>query len=741
MALLPETLRILFEAHVFQQRARLDAKMEEMRSLILAEVEWKLSSFRKTLIDQETRAGPELSGPGYTSWTMSPEDGARLKRWEREEEEVRERRIQLRSEGIQPCSPQKVEMRSYETEARVKEQEIRMKALAEELKTIEKERRKMEELKREMKEKQQVERKRALEEEWKNIEREKQKIEEERKEMERQAKIQEKRLREKKRLEMEAKQQEDAVRKKALEEQRQREKIDLEWKRIEAEQKLMETEKQQLLERVRKLEEEAVAEKKAVTADTNRVKEEWEKVKKEKRRMEKERWELRRKEEGLQRAVEKEMRGYEALMKEMKKDKQNLERDRKGMAEEKILRGGKSDEVKPEVKITEMVVEDSEAGEVARGNGERAESSDEFSSWDSDESDQDDLWKPEAKSNTAKKELPEATVSAETGDEDSPWDSDEEQAIPTGTKTSAMAPNTQRANSPQEPADVCSVPSQNSAATKQNKALGDADLFEEELKEIEKQQEAIPSNSKPVVALNIQKATTPSRALSDAELFDKELEELEKELEVNTSNKKPLVAPNNQKVTSIPNKRMTTGDVQKETTLMKQDNVCSMPIKKNTCVKTQSDVLTDPWSDEDLEECDYKPNTQTQKKKTIPAKKEEEEDTDTIVRELERLNEELKKPKVLTAPKKLDQPLANNYTSTASTYGQNDTKACVEWRARERQNDSTPRSATGRSPTGLKAGSNLAGLKGSGTQGQKASSIEGPKSPVYLKYLDRFNNR
>ena len=44
-----------------------------MQSLILAEVEWKLSSFMKLLIERQRTAGPGPNRPGDTSWAMAPD--------------------------------------------------------------------------------------------------------------------------------------------------------------------------------------------------------------------------------------------------------------------------------------------------------------------------------------------------------------------------------------------------------------------------------------------------------------------------------------------------------------------------------------------------------------------------------------------------------------------------------------------------------------------------------------------
>ncbi|XP_041967293.1 caldesmon-like [Alosa sapidissima] len=717
MRRLEESWRLLFEAKAFQERAwlesRIEAKMEEMHSLILADVEWKMHSFMKLLMEQERRAGTGLTSALCISWAMSPEDRARLERWEREEEEVRERRRQLK-EAWPSVSLQKVDIRQAfhpdprVTEARLREEkEVRM--TAEQWKAIENEKRKKEEVRREIRErsakldqeKLQEDRK-ALEVEWKNLEKEKRKIEEERKEMERQAKVQEQlqakfqeQQLEEKRRESEAREREDALRKKALTVECEKEKIGIERMKIEVVLKEVETQKEQLLEKRKKLKEKVVRERRTVATDKQRLKEEWEKVEEEKKRMEKERRELEQKEEELQGAqeIEKKQREYKALMREMEKEKQKTEKYRKELMVEKAQQGNKegekeSDEVKQNMEITETVIKQEKAVEVAQGKAEKAEVPDD-NSWDSDESNRGEPFKPKAKCNIALmkagsqespvKELPKPAVSAQDNEDDS-WDSDEE-VIPT---KATRAPTTQRSTLPLKPGSVCNVPVKNTCTKKQSKALNDAELFDKELKELEREMEV---KRKTTPATNIQKAAVPMKALVDPELLDKELEELEKKLTAGPSNRKPTVAKN----------------IQKATVPVKQGDAGSVAVQKKPCPKKQSKALDDEFSDDlfntDLEE----------KKATRKPAKEHPDDTDAIVRELEKLNEELKDPK----------------GSMGSLYSQRDKRA-YEWKHKDYQHKFSSKGMTG---------SNLTGVKTPETKNQKVNSPLFPRDAIHLKYL------
>ncbi|XP_063052257.1 axoneme-associated protein mst101(2)-like [Engraulis encrasicolus] len=470
---------------VFQERARteaiMEAKMQELHSIILAEVELKLSSFKRMVIEQERRAGPEFSSLGHISWAMTLDDQAKLRRWEREEEELRWMRMQqMRPAQKQAWSPQpRVEVKPSDTEARLREElaareqqelKARMKALEDSLKLMEDCRRDMKDLVAKTKEQErwEAEREKALEEERKRVENEKQEREKEesRKEMEREAKMQEKKLEEMKQREIEVKQKEEAARK-ALEEERQCEMAQLHQREIEAERIHIETEEaksqenklKEMTKREIEVAQKEEAARKALERDhqcqiaeshQREIEAERLLIETEKKRLERQKKVLKQKVEQLQRNEgkmawehETERKRLEREMRDLKQEVEVLQRTNEAREYEARKEKQNFERAKREMRAMKMQREKQES---KKKRDEAAQRNNCDVAYDSDDSYYEDSWKEEGK-----EQRPEVTT------------------ISASAINTAVVRKPRKATLTEKPADVSRAPPVKSTTKKANK--------------------------------------------------------------------------------------------------------------------------------------------------------------------------------------------------------------------------------------------------------------------------------
>ncbi|XP_063052425.1 trichohyalin-like [Engraulis encrasicolus] len=630
---LQETSWMRLEKLVFKERGRTEAiienKMEELHSSILSEVELKLSSFKRMVIEQERRAGPEFSSLGHISWAMSLDDQAKLRRWQREEEELRWMRMQqMRPAQKQAWSPQsRVEVKPSDTEARLREEmaareqqelKARMKALEDNLKLMEDFRRDMKDLMAKTKEKErwEVEREKALEEERKRVEREKQEKEKEesRKEMEREAKIQEKKLEEMKQCEIELKQKEEEARKSLLKEM-----ADLDRREIEAERLLMEAEKKRL-ER-----EKRVLKQRVDHLQRNEGKMAWE-HETERKRLEREMRDLKQKVEDLQ-ATNEAREEYEA-----RKEKQNFERAKRGQTEMKMQR-----EKNKERKKTK--------DEVTQHNCVKAEDSDDNCSEDSGTDASDDSYSEDSSTEGGKEQRPEVTTvsataintavvrkpkkttlrqkpedvsrvqlvkntgqkqSAQEEDEDNSDDSHEEQPSPrpSGTKT-AVAHKAEMLTSPQQkPADVSHVPPVKSTAKKAKKRAPAKEKSDKDSSDGSDEEQPSPCGTKTAVTQKVEMVTTPLQKPVNVSRVPVEGSAAKKECATSQEEDESSPWDSDDEAHPIRNGTKTTMAPNPQTTSKSEDEPRVPPV--NTAGKKQSVIAQEedessPWDSDEAQ--------------------------------------------------------------------------------------------------------------------------------------------